>query len=276
MGARKALIQDWFDVRELQPGIISIREPLHDEDVRSYLVIGTERAILIDTGMGIGNIKEVVESLTSLPVSVLNSHSHWDHIGGNWRFNDILIHEAEADELPIDYPVDRYRSAFDPGLLRGPLPPGVSRESLILMPSRATTVLHGGERIDLGVRTLEIIHAPGHSPGGIVVLDNSTGVLFSTDVAYAGPLYCYSEGTDFDAYLESFERLAALVPQVRTVYPSHNEAPIEPGMIVEMRDALRSIRDGRQPDEVHDGFALHRFDGFAVRVAASADGSTKR
>lgn len=97
-------MNEWFAVHEPEPGIFVIEEPHHVERVKSHLIVGDHRAILLDSGMGIGNIRNVVESLTKLPVTVVNSHAHWDHVGGNHRFDEILIHPAEADELPKGIP----------------------------------------------------------------------------------------------------------------------------------------------------------------------------
>src|SRR5215203_318122 len=91
--------QNWFVVSEPSRGVFAIREPLQVDDVRSYLIAGSEKAILVDTGTGVGDIRKIVEQLTDLPVGVVNSHSHWDHIGGNWRFDDIAIHPLEASWL---------------------------------------------------------------------------------------------------------------------------------------------------------------------------------
>jgi len=79
----------WFEVYKIVPGVFAIYEPHQFEEVISYLVIGTQKALLFDTGMGISNIKAVVEGLTELPVSVVNSHTHNDHVGDNWRFPDV-------------------------------------------------------------------------------------------------------------------------------------------------------------------------------------------
>ena len=79
----------WFEVYRIRPGIFAIYEPHQQEEVISYLIVGTKQALLFDTGMGISNIKKVVEGLTQLPVSVINSHTHNDHVSDNWRFNRI-------------------------------------------------------------------------------------------------------------------------------------------------------------------------------------------
>jgi glyoxylase-like metal-dependent hydrolase (beta-lactamase superfamily II) len=240
------LMLDWFDVREAEPGIFIIEEPLHVERVKSYLVVGDDRAALIDTGMGVANIREVVGTLTDKPVTVLLSHAHWDHVGGNSLFDRILIHPAEADELLGGFSNDRLRKWFAPEQLTGPLPAGVSVETMVIPPSEATGSLVHGQVVDLGGRQLEVLHCPGHSPGGVVFLDRANRVLFSTDLAYRGFLYAY-QGRSLDIYLDSLRRLAGLAPDVSVVYPSHNESPLEPDVLVASADILQQVVDGAEP-----------------------------
>src|SRR5262250_1084420 len=85
----------WFEVYRLRPDTYAIYEPRQDQTALSYLLLGSERALLFDSGLGIGRIDEVVKSLTMLPISVLNSHSHFDHIGGNYAFNDIYARDLD-------------------------------------------------------------------------------------------------------------------------------------------------------------------------------------
>ena len=265
------LVQAWFAVDEVEPGIVRIAEPLHAEVVKSYLVVGTERAVLIDTGMGIGDLRAVVGDLTDRPIQVVNSHAHWDHIGANWRFAEIAIHRAEAVQLSLGVGNEKLRPAFAAQYLSGPLPTSVDLETLTIPPSRATRLLDGGETIDLGGRQLEVIHAPGHSPGGIVLLDRENGVLFSTDVAYAGALYCQFADANLEDYRSSMRVLAALAPTLRVVYPSHNQSPMEPELLPRMSDALDAIAAGRVAEKVTEGVATHAFDGFSVLVAADGE-----
>jgi glyoxylase-like metal-dependent hydrolase (beta-lactamase superfamily II) len=115
---------------------------------------------------------------------------------------------------------------------------------------------------------LEVIHAPGHSPGGIVLLDRANGVLFSTDVAYPSALYAHSAGSDFAAYRRTMAMLAGLAPSLRVVYPAHDETPMDPALLPRMAAALEEIAAGRAPNSTAAGVARHEFEGFAVLVPA--------
>ncbi|MEO8450869.1 MAG: MBL fold metallo-hydrolase, partial [Gemmatimonadota bacterium] len=81
---------DWFDVYRVDDGVFALVEANQFQEAISYLIVGTKRALMFDTGIGLVPIRPVVEQLTSLPVEVLNSHTHYDHVGGNAEFDRIL------------------------------------------------------------------------------------------------------------------------------------------------------------------------------------------
>ncbi|MDQ2683909.1 MAG: MBL fold metallo-hydrolase, partial [Chloroflexota bacterium] len=152
------LVQDWFRVREEPAGVWIIEEPLHSEQVKSYLVLGSARAALIDTGMGVGDIRALVESLTSLPVIVLQSHAHNDHIGGSWQFDEVLVHQLEAGDLADGQTAERLANWFAPHEMSGPLPPGFEPRGYRIPGKTATGYLAEGDCVDLGERSLEVLH----------------------------------------------------------------------------------------------------------------------
>ncbi|HEV2127232.1 MAG TPA: MBL fold metallo-hydrolase [Thermomicrobiales bacterium] len=260
------LEQGWFAVDSPAEGVWRIQEPLHDENVKSFLVVGSERAALIDTGMGIGNIRDVVERITSLPVVVINSHAHWDHIGDNARFGEIWIHEAEAGDLLTGVSNDILRDWFGPDRLLGPLPPHVDVSTVTYPPTPPTGTLQGGEEIDLGDRSLEVIHSPGHSPGGIALWDERNRILFTTDVAYPCMLLVHDR-KDLPVYLQSLERLLALDPLPELVLGSHCDVEMPVIMLAAQRDAIAGIIDGQEPTrEVEEGRLLWELEGFSVKL----------
>ena len=88
---------DWFTIEMIDRDTFAISEYKHWEETHCYLLCGTEKAVLIDTGLGVDNIKRMVDSLTSLPVMVITTHIHWDHIGRHKYFKDIAVHEKEKE-----------------------------------------------------------------------------------------------------------------------------------------------------------------------------------
>ncbi|HEU5433347.1 MAG TPA: MBL fold metallo-hydrolase, partial [Thermomicrobiales bacterium] len=267
------LTQDWFRVTAFAPGVICIEEPLHEERVKSYLIVGDERAVLLDTGMGVGDLKALVRSLTDRPLTVVQSHAHFDHIGGAHQFAgdcEILIHPEQADDLRRGVAPARIRRGFAPEHLSGPLPAGRTVESMTIPGVEPTGFLTGGETLDLGGRTLETIDAPGHCRGLLALLDRDAGALWSTDAVYAGPLYAQMDDSNLVAYQETMDALAALAPALRAVYPAHGPTPIEPALLRPMRDAIADVAAGRRPDSTEGGVGRHEFDGFAVLVRDEA------
>ena len=83
------IINICFSVEKIDSDTFAISEYKHWEETHCYLLCGTEKAVFIDTGLGVGNIREIVDSLTSLPVTVMTTHVHWDHIGGHRYFEKI-------------------------------------------------------------------------------------------------------------------------------------------------------------------------------------------
>ena len=98
-------MEDWFTVENIDKSTFAISEYGHWEKTHSYLLLGTKYALLIDTGLGIGNIKKEVNKLTNLPVKVVTTHVHWDHIGGHKFFNNIYVHENDAQWLRNGLPI---------------------------------------------------------------------------------------------------------------------------------------------------------------------------
>ena len=248
-----SLRQSWFDVREVAPALYAIEEPLHSENVKSYLVVGSERAALIDTGMGVGDLRAEVNSLTPLPVVVLQSHAHFDHVGDAWRFEDVRIHAAEADALAGGREADSLAGWMAPGELRGALPDGFDADAYHLKGKAPTSLLSNGDEIDLGDRTLTVLHCPGHSPGGLVFWDKENRILISTDVAYLHELYALNLDSSVTDYLVSLRRLESMIPELDLLLPAHGPTPIPPKHLAIMADGMAQVVAGREPDERTEG-----------------------
>jgi glyoxylase-like metal-dependent hydrolase (beta-lactamase superfamily II) len=282
---------DWFYTRRIGPGIWMIAEPQH---VYSYLIEGSDRAILIDTGLGIAPIRPVAESLTDRPISVVNTHYHFDHIGGNTEFDDISIHEAGAPLIEIPNPPETYTGYIEyaegqlaagraviphdreylwllgPESEPRPFPDGFDPGAWTIEPSVATTTLKDGDGVGLGDRSLEVIHLPGHSPDGISLLEEETGFIFVGDCVGPGPIYAQFEDSDFDDLTRSARRLADLGDSVRVAVFGHYGRPVaEPDLFPGIADGLEQLASGKvTPMRSTDIFGTpvleKRFDHFNV------------
>jgi len=263
--------QGWFEVSEPEPGLFAIFEPLHDELVYSYLILGRDRALLFDTGMGIADLPSLVAELTDLPLTVFISHAHFDHVGSAAAFAgraDILVHPAEAERLRTGVNRDEIRTFLVPEYLLGPLPSGIDLETFAIAGAEPTDLVRGGDHISLGDRDLEVIDIPGHSIGQIGLVDRARGWIFSADAYYPGPLYAHKPGMDVAAYQRSLDLLAAVAQDVPTVYPSHNACPEPSSQLIAASNGMREVLNGRAPDSFRDGAAIHRFGGFSIMVPA--------
>lgn len=261
---------DWFEVYEVEPGIWAIYEPFQWQEVISYLIIGADTALLFDTGNGIGNIKAIVDQLTDKPIQVLNSHTHFDHIGGNYQFEKILsvatdFSIANSKGLKSEM-VTMEVSAK--ALCKG-VPEGVTQENHRIRPFAITEKVKEGDVIDLGIRKLEILQIPGHTDDAIALLDRNAGFLWTGDSFYEGPIWLYFPETDLAAYRKSIARLAALAPGLKALFPAHNTPRVDPAMLIEVQQAFDSVLAGKaKPVPTWEGTVTFEFEGFGFLMRA--------
>ncbi len=257
----------WFENYRVGEGTFALVEPRHYEEVISYLILGVERAILFDTGMGIGNIQAEVERLTDVPVVVVNSHSHYDHVGDNHRFGGVWAFDDDGEVARIERGLT---AAECVGYLEAgsylDLPPGFDPTAYHIRPSPVTRRLAHLERIELGGRTLAVHHTPGHSPGSLSLLDERDGLLFTGDAFYPGMMYADFTYSDFGAYLHSLEHMVALLDQVSHLCPAHNEAYVPKEMLARVLEAFRQIAASQAVYHAKDGIRFYRFEGFGLTL----------
>ncbi|HEY3743285.1 MAG TPA: MBL fold metallo-hydrolase [Bryobacteraceae bacterium] len=261
---RVPLADGWFDVYQAAPGVFAIYEPHQSQETIGYLITGDKRALLFDTGMGIGDIRRVTSALTRLPIAVLNSHTHHDHVGGNWQFETIYAMDTDYTRANARGSREAAQGEIADGEICGELPKGFDRSSYATKPWKITAYKHDGDRIDLGGRVLEIIATPGHTPDAIALFDRARGLLFTGDTYYPGAIWLYGPGTDLDAYAASVRRLAALAPQVKVVLGAHNVPIAAAAVLPRLAAAFDAVRAGKVPAEAAGtGKVLYKVDGFS-------------
>lgn len=232
-------MNDWFTIDRIDEVTYIISEYRHWEETHCYLLNGTQRSLLIDTGLGISNIYKEVAKLTEKPVVAAATHIHWDHIGGHKYFPDFYAHSEELDWLNGAFPLTR-ETIQSMVVDRCDLPEGFDVRTYTMFQGVPARILKDRDTIDLGGRKLEVLHTPGHSPGHMCFWEEATGYLFTGDLVYKDTLLAYYPSTDTAAYLASLEKIAAL--PVKKVFPAHHSLEIEPEILLRMRDAFRELK----------------------------------
>ena len=245
--ARVPVPDPWFEVYRVAPGVFAIYEPHQAEETISYLIVGSRRAVLFDTGMGISDLKKVTDQLTHLPIVVLNSHTHDDHVGDNWEFQTIYGMNTGFTRRDALGSREDAQAEIAPGQICGSLPKGFDPKTYVTRPWKITAYIHDGERIALGGRALQVIATPGHTPDAISLFDRAHGLLFTGDTYYPAAIWLYRPETDLRAYDVSIRRLAALAPQVKVVLGAHNIPVASPSVLPRLVAAFEQVRAGKVP-----------------------------
>jgi glyoxylase-like metal-dependent hydrolase (beta-lactamase superfamily II) len=260
-----ASVTDWFAFEKLEPGTWLVGEPGH---VNCFLIEGDHRAVLVDTGLGIADIKAAAQALTTKPVLAVNTHSHSDHRGGNWRFTEVAAHPLAAAALtePVrqDYLAgylrvareqlaayqrarwddDRFFHLFTATTRPRPLP--ADADSWTVPPGPAPKPLADGQRIDLGTRKLTVLHTPGHSRDSLCLLDERNGILFAGDTLITGDFWAHTPDTEIDVFAATLRKLAdELAGELNAIYPAHTlRYRAQPEFLRQAADAFEAIIDG--------------------------------
>lgn len=269
---------DWFQVVEAAKGVYAFIEPYQFQEAVSYLILGTQRALLFDTGTGMVPLRPLVEALTPLPVTVINSHTHYDHVGGNWEFDRILAVDSPYTRAnTAGFPQDALATEVAADAFCKGAPVGLDTAAFRTRAWKATGSVKDGDAIDLGGRRIEVLQVPGHTPDAIALLDRANGLLWTGDSWYEGTLWLYVPETDLDAYERAMARLAALAPGVTQLLPAHNTASADPARLGRALGAVRKMRSGTvaPAKEESGGRLVFEIDGVSILTAkALLEGQT--
>jgi hydroxyacylglutathione hydrolase len=231
----------WFKVQSVAEGVWRIFDD-HGAG-NAYLVTGRDRALLIDTGTGAADLAGCVRGITTLPVTVVNTHGHSDHAGGNFQFETASAH-PDAFEMIVrsagqEGHADRIRRvlaespALEPLLLKA----GGEYDQKRLVPVRS------GHVFDLGARKLEVIETPGHTSADQCLLDAEHKLLFAGDAVNAPTWLFKPYSLPVDVYLETLQRLRQRGGEYETILPGHGD-PLDRAFIDEQVVCAESILSG--------------------------------
>lgn len=227
-------------VNDLGNGIINITAP--PMRFQQYLVLGQEKALLIDSGFGLDSLKKVVDGLTDLPVILACTHGHPDHGGGYAELGSPMLH---PDDNALYERACSYEARLDEASHWG-----IEGAAERLQPTPPAPIpMEEGHIFDLGGRKLTVYHTPGHSRGSVCILDEQTGYLFTGDNTQAMATALVEEcATNVSTYLASMEKLAAL--PVKALCTGHMPAVVSPDIIGKKIECAKRILAGEEPENV--------------------------
>lgn len=254
-------MEDWFTVEVIDDNTFAISEYKHWEETHCYLMCGTEKAVLIDTGLGVSNIRSVVDSLTTLPIMAVTTHAHWDHIGGHKYFEDIAVHEAEKEWLSVRFPIPL--QVVKRNLMCKPcdFPKDFMLEDYQIFTRTPQYILHDGDYLDLGNRKLMVIHTPGHSPGHCCFYELDREYLFSGDLIYEGCLDAFYPSTDPQLFFQSVRKIQNL--SIERILPGHHQLSIPVDLIDRIENGFSKLSD---EGKLKQGNGVFDFGDFQIHI----------
>ncbi len=254
-------VDDWFTVEKIDENTYAISEYKHWEETHCYLICGNQRAALIDTGLGVSNIRTIVERLTDLPVVVLTTHAHWDHIGGHGLFEHISVHKAEESWLSGEFPLPLQVVKNNLTCKQCGFPEDFCVEEYSIFNGKAQTILNDGDWVDLGDRKLRVIHTPGHSPGHCCFYEPERKYLYTGDLVYKGCLDIFYPTTDPTEFYTSIKRIQEI--PAKRILPGHYQLDIERELIDEIEAGLSQLKEKRV---LKKGTGVFDFGDFQIHI----------
>ncbi len=247
----------WFGLEDVGEGVIKVTEP-HLSDLVSanlWWIRGRRHDVLVDTGLGVASLRQHLPEVLAHDTMAVVSHTHLDHTGGAHEFDQVAVHALEAGamarppaaSLHARTEMDLLGLAIaDPDTLPDSLllavpEPGYDPDAFAIRPATVTRALSDGDLIDLGDRRLRVIHAPGHTPGSILLYDEDLRWLYTGDVVYDGELFDEMYGADIPSYVESMRRMRDL--DVTLVHPGHDDS-FGPERLQEIAEEYLNLRGG--------------------------------
>ena len=257
-----------YFIEEISDGAYKIYER---RDATMYLVCGTSKAVLIDTAFGVCNLKELAAEYTNLPVDVVNTHGHIDHVLGNHWFNGGKVY-MHHDDIPLyKENADEYVEMFNSPEVHeeyGELLDGFD-PSKVVFPE--TVDIREGDVIDLGGKKLEIVEMPGHTPGSIILIDRDAKICYAGDSIIENTWLFLEESLPLEVYLNSLKKVNKILKDtgIEKIYNGHFcYNPIAVTKLDDIIAGVESIIAGTatgESFESHAGSGIeYPFDGFKV------------
>ena len=233
-----------------------------------YLVEGKEKAALIDTGTGVGNLREFVRTLTDKPLTVLITHVHPDHSGNIYTFEDEQVYIPERDLPFLETETVSYESRKGYLLAMNHMSLPCPDEAIVRCRPMNTCTVRDGDVFDLGGRNLEAVAMPGHTLGSTAYLDRTNRIIFMGDAANQNTLLCCETSDTLENYYHALLRLKGMEDAYDTFIICHG-APVAAKRTVDdlialCEEVMRETEKGSVIGKIADGLNPYG-DGRRVR-----------
>jgi glyoxylase-like metal-dependent hydrolase (beta-lactamase superfamily II) len=250
------VVTAWFGVEDVGEGVTKVTEPHLSELVSANLwwIRGQRHDVLVDTGLGVASLSEHLPEVLAHDTMAVVSHTHLDHTGGAHEFGQVAVHDLETDAMAVPPPASLHTrtelellglaspdEALPESLLEAVPEAGYDPSTFAIRPATVTRVLSDGDLIDLGDRRLRVLHAPGHTPGSILLYDEDLRWLYTGDVLNDSPVFDEMYGADIPSYVESMRRMRDL--DVTMVRPGHDNS-FDGEHMRHLIDAYLTLRSG--------------------------------
>jgi len=235
--------KNWFEVIKQKEHLYVIRERLDKIEPRFYtkyvnlfLILGSKKALLVDTGCGLFPLKPIIDEIIERKILlIVNTHSHFDHRGANHEFKEIMIHRNESKNITIP---------FDLSFMKDSISEYINYyrvRDFKLEAAKSVKSLHNGDLIDLGDIVLKVYHTPGHSEGSICLV-SSTKELFTGDTAHYGSMYL-PRRRQFPSFLKIIQKLVDIYDneKIEEIYPSHEDFSVKKDLLIKLYAGINNI-----------------------------------
>jgi hydroxyacylglutathione hydrolase len=242
---------NWFSVKEIADKTWAIRDKTQ---VACYLVEGDKKALLIDTGWGLGNLAELVQSITSLPIKVVFTHGHPDHVCGAFQFTDLYISNEDKDLLTGFYNKQTRKQIIE-NRFKDKCPPDFSKEKWANAELKQVHTVQEGDVFELGKRNLKVIAVPGHTPGSVSLIDAENELLFSGDSIQTAPVLMHLDTSlHLSTYFDSLVHACSFEDAYSIILPAHGETPIDKTVLDELINGVSEILEGKLVGKLEQTF----------------------
>lgn len=243
--------ESWFEVKKIADKTWAI----HDKtQVVSYLVEGDKKALLIDTGWGLGNLAELVQSITSLPITVVITHGHPDHVCGAFQFSDLYISREDEYLLKNFYNSETRRQLLE-NRFKDQYSADFSKENWINARLKNVSTVKEGDVFELGRRNLKVIEIPGHTPGSICLLDKENELLFPGDSIQTTPILMHLDTSlPLSTYFDSIVHVYSFEEEYDKILPGHGETPVDKTVLDELINGVSEILEGKLVGKLEQTF----------------------